>query len=73
MIDAERVLDGDRRRRKGVVRRRGRQHDQVDRLRVDPGMGQRRVRGMERQMRGEFAFGGDVALPDAGALHDPLV
>jgi len=25
------------------------------------------------QMRGELALGGDVALPDAGALHDPLV
>ncbi len=24
-------------------------------------------------MRGEFALGGDVALPDAGALNDPLI
>jgi hypothetical protein len=58
---------------KGVVRRRGRQHDQVDRLRIDPGIGQRGARGIDRQMRGELALGGDVALPDAGALHDPLV
>ena len=67
------ALHRDRGRRKGVVRRRGRQHDQVDRLRVDPGIGQRRARRVDRQMRGELALGGDVALPDAGALHDPLV
>ena len=73
MVDAERVLHRDRGGGKGVVRRRGRQHDQVDRLRVDPGIGQRRARRIDRQMRGELALGGDVALPDAGALHDPLV
>ena len=28
---------------------------------------------MNRQMRGELAVGGDMALLDAGALHDPLV
>ena len=73
VVDAESVLDCDRRGREGVVGRRGRQHDQVDRLRVDPGIGKRRPRGMDRQMRGEFALRGDMALPDAGALHDPLV
>ena len=73
VVDAEPVLHRDRGGGKGVVRRRGREHDQVDRLRIDPGIGQGRARGMDRQMRGELAFGGDVALPDAGALHDPLV
>ena len=73
MMDAEPVLHGDRGRRKGVVRRRGRQHDQVDRLRIEPGVFQRRARSVDRQMRSELAFGGDMALPDAGALHDPLV
>ena len=73
MVDAEPVLHRDRGRGKGVVRRRGRQHDQVDRLRIDPGIGERRARGVDRQMRGELALGGDMALPDAGALHDPLV
>ena len=73
MIDAQRVLDRDRGRRKGVVRRRGRQHDQIDLLRVDAGMVERGARGVDRQMRGELALCGDVALPDAGALHDPLV
>ena len=73
MMDAELVLDRDRGRRKGVVRRRGRQHDQVDRLGIEPGVFQRRARRVDRQMRRELAVGGDVALPDAGALHDPLV
>ena len=73
MMDAERVLDRDRGRRKGIVRRRGRQHDQVDRLRIDAGMFQRRARRVDRQMRRELAFGRDMALPDAGALNDPLV
>ena len=40
---------------------------------IDPGIGKRRARRIDRQMRGELALGGDVALPDAGALHDPLV
>jgi hypothetical protein len=67
------MLHRDRRRRKRAVRRRGRQHDQIDRLRVDPGIGERRARGIDRQMRGELAFGGNVTLPDTGALDDPLV
>src|SRR6267142_3255637 len=66
MVDAERVLDLDRGGGKGVVRRRGREHDQVDRLRIDPGIGNGGACGMDRQMRGELAFGGNMALPDAG-------
>ena len=73
VVDAEFVLHRDRGGGKGVIRRRGGQHDQVDRLRVDPGIGQRGASGMNCQMRGELAFGGDVALPDTGSLHDPFV
>jgi len=73
VIDAERVLDLDGGGGKGLVRRRGREHDQVDRLRIDPGIGDGGACGMDRQMRGELALGGNVALPDAGALHNPLV
>src|SRR6202035_205223 len=60
MVDAEIVLHRNRGRRKGVVGRRGRQHDQVDRLRVDPGIGERRARGVNGEVRGELAFGGDM-------------
>ena len=72
-MDAEPVLDRDRGSGKGVVGRRGRQHDQIDRLGVDAGIGQRRPRRIDRQMRGELALRGDMALADAGALHDPFV
>ena len=73
MMDTEPVLDGNRGRRKGVVRRRGRQHDQVDRLGVEACVFQRRARSVDRQVRSEFAFGRDVAFPDAGPLYDPFV
>ncbi len=73
VMNAERVLDCNRGGGKRVVRRRGRTHDQVDRLRIDPGMFQRRQRRLGPQMRGEFAGCRDMALPDAGALHDPFV
>ena len=73
MVDTEPILDSDGGCRKGVVRRRGRQHDQVDRLRIDPGMGERGARGIDRQMRSELALGGDMALTDARALHDPFI
>ncbi|MEY9148221.1 hypothetical protein ABIF00_006205 [Bradyrhizobium elkanii] len=73
MVDAEPVLDGDRGGGKGVVGRRGREHDQVDRLRIDLRMGERGLRRLDRQMRGEFVVGRDVALADAGALHDPVI
>ncbi|MGY4570813.1 hypothetical protein ACVWY5_003883 [Bradyrhizobium sp. USDA 3256] len=48
-------------------------HDQVDRLRIDLRMGERGLRRLDRQMRGEFIVGSDVALADAGALHDPVI
>ena len=73
MSDAEPRLDRDRARRKGVVRRRGREHDEVDRLRVDLRVGERGARRRKPEVGGEFAVGRDVALADAGALHDPFV
>ena len=37
------------------------------------GMAERRARRLGRHLRGGFAGRGDVALVNAGALHDPLV
>src|ERR1044072_2247760 len=52
----------------------GRAHnDQVDRLGVDPGVGERRARGLQAEIGGELAGGRVVALAIAGALPDPLV
>ena len=34
---------------------------------------ERRARGMQRQIAGEFTFGGDMPFADAGALDDPLI
>ena len=73
MGDAERGLHRDRAGREGVIRRRGGEHDQVDRLRIEMGMRERRARRMRRHVRGEFAGRGDAPLVDAGALHDPFV
>jgi hypothetical protein len=36
-------------------------------------MFERRTRRIDRQMRGELAFGRDMPLFDPGALDDPLV
>src|SRR5882672_11209417 len=46
MVDAKRILDRNRGRRKGVVRRRGRQHDQIDLLCVDASMVEGGARGV---------------------------
>ena len=73
MGDAELGLHRHGAGRKGVVRRRGRQHDEIDRLRIDLGMGERGARCVHRHVRGQFAGRGDAALVDAGALHDPVV
>ena len=73
MGDTERVLDRHGCRRESVVRGRGRQHDQVDRLGVDAGIGERGVGGLDREMRGELVVGRDMAFADTGPLHDPLI
>ena len=73
MGDAEGGLHGHRGGRKSVVGRRGRQHDQVDRLGVDAGIGERGLGRLDRQVGGQLAVGGDMALANAGALHDPFV
>ena len=73
MGDAELGLHRHGAGRKRVVRRRGREHDEIDRLGIDLGMGERGARRVHRHVRGPFAGRGDVALVDAGALHDPVV
>src|SRR5580692_392224 len=73
MGDAELGLHRDRARRKRVVGRRCRQHDEIDRLSIDLGMGERGARRVRRHVRGPFAGRRDMALVDAGALHDPVV
>ena len=47
--------------------------DQVDVLDADAGILHRLAAGGRGEVGGVLALGGDVALPDAGALHDPLV
>ncbi len=73
MRDAEPGLDGNRRRRKGVVGRRGGEHDQVDVGGIEARVGERRARGVQADVGRELAGRRYVALADAGALHDPLV
>ncbi len=73
MGDAEPGLHRHRGRREGVVRRRGGEHDEVDVARLQPGILQRRAGGVEREVGGHLAIGGDAALLDAGALDDPFV
>jgi hypothetical protein len=54
--------------------RRGRADDQqFDFAGLDPGGLKRRARRALGQIAGGLAFGGDVALADAGARRDPLV
>ena len=71
--DAKPCLHRHSRRREGVVGRRSRQHDQINRLRVDMGRCERCLGGMNGEIRRHLAVRRDVALVDAGALHDPFV
>jgi hypothetical protein len=71
--DAEPGLHRHGTRRKRVVGRRGRQHDQVDRVRLDMRGRERGARRLDGEIGGELPGGGDPALADAGALGDPLV
>ena len=68
---AELALHGHRAGREGVVRGGGREHDQVDPLGADAGVGERRGGGGPGEIGGQLALGRDVALADAGALDDP--
>ena len=72
--DAEARLDRHRGRGKRMVRRRGREHDEIDRLRIDVGV-RRAPRAPRASARSEVSSPSrrDVPLADAGALHDPLV
>src|SRR5262249_36502273 len=73
MGKAETGLDGDGGRRKGIVWGGGREHDQVDRLRVDSGGGKRRACGGERHVRSGFSLCRDAPLANASTLRDPFV
>ena len=68
---AESRLDLRRGRRKGVVRRAGRQHDEIDVGRAEVGPGERRLGRLDRHLRGALAVAGDMALADPGTLRDP--
>ena len=60
--------------RKGQVGRRRRDDDEVDVVGRKPGIVERALRGRrDREVGGELALRGDVALLDADALLDPLV
>src|SRR5262249_53861673 len=59
--------------RERIVGRRGGEHDEVDRLGIDLGVGERRLRRVGGQIGGQFARRSDAALVDAGALYDPIV
>ena len=69
----EALLDFDRRCRKGLVRRRRRQDDHVDIGNGDAGVGHCGAGGLLAKVGRRLALGHDVALADAGALHDPFV
>ena len=47
--------------------------DEIDRLRVKPGRASAARAAAIAEIGGRFAVGRDVALADAGALHDPFV
>ena len=73
-VGAEAVLQQAGGGREDQVRRGGAEHDQVElgRLRRRR-LPARATRGVVGQVAGGLAFGGDVALADAGARGDPLV
>ena len=56
-----------------VVRRGRRQHQEIERVRADARLFQRRPARREGEVGGQLVIGRDVALPDAGAGLDPLV
>jgi hypothetical protein len=73
VVDAEPSLNRDRARGKGVVGGGGREHNQIDRLRIHVSRRKRGARGCYCHVGRGFALGRDVPLANAGALRDPLV
>src|SRR5262249_59396426 len=71
--NAEPGLHRDGARRKGVVRRRGCDHDEIDRGRLDMRRSERGARRLDGELGRGLARRRDAALADAGALDDPLV
>src|SRR5690606_27539496 len=80
-IDVERAASGDPqpflqqagRGREHQVRRGGADDDQVELVGTGAGRLERTRGRVVREVHGGFAFGGDMALTDAGARGDPLV
>src|SRR5262249_7056768 len=71
--DAEAGLDRDRGGRESVVRRRGCEHDKVDRLRIDIAVDKRSTRSGEPKVRRAFAWRRNPTLANPGTLGDPFV
>jgi len=72
-MHAEPVLDLDCGGRECVVGRRRRQHDQVDIVRRQPGIGKGGAGSRLAQGCRRLVVGRDMTLADASALGDPLV
>jgi hypothetical protein len=67
------VLQKARGRRKDEIGRGGADDQKVDVGRFETGRIERGASGVLGEIGRRFAFGGDVALADAGARLDPLV
>src|ERR1019366_4290365 len=72
-VDAELLLDHAGGRGKDHVRRRSRDDDEIERLRIAIGGGQRTLRGLEAEVAARHAVRSEMAKADAGPLDDPLV
>src|SRR5438552_1094267 len=72
-LDAELRLQQARGAGKDVVRRRSREHNQVEVARARVGRLQRAAARFQREVARSLAFIGNVPLHDAGARADPLV
>ncbi len=73
MVHAELHLHQGRGRREGIVGRGGGNDDEVDVVGRHTRICQSFARGGHGKVRGELAFGRDMALLDADALLDPFV
>lgn len=56
-----------------MIGRGGRDDDQIDLGGVHAGVSERSLCRLQGQHRGRLVIGRDMALADAGALHDPLI
>ncbi|MNH90560.1 hypothetical protein D3C73_431020 [compost metagenome] len=73
VFHTETALDVDSRCRERVVRRRGRNQDEIDVVRCQAGIVERCACSLLSERGRGFAFASDITLRDAGALDDPFV